>query len=93
MKKIILILITIIFTTNVSAHSTKNITPNMDSKQECRKKKSALNYISKHKLFKLKPKGSHYAGPHVIELVLQVIPQEHLDVDIMSCHGQSPLGQ
>ena len=49
MKKILLILITIFITTNVFAHSTKNITPNMDSKKECRKKKSALNYISKHK--------------------------------------------
>ena len=48
MKKIILILIAICFTTNIYAHSTKGITPNMDSKQECRKKKSALNYISKH---------------------------------------------
>ena len=48
MKKILLILIAIIFTTNVFAHSTKGITPNMDSKKECRTKKSALNYISKH---------------------------------------------
>ena len=52
MKKILLILFAIIITTDAFAHSTKGITPNMDSKQECRKKKSALNYISKHKLRK-----------------------------------------
>ena len=50
MKKILLILLGIFITTNVYAHSTKNITPDMDSKKECRKNKSALNYISKHKL-------------------------------------------
>ena len=48
MKKLLLILFAIFITTNAFAHSTKGITPNMDSKQECRKKKSALNYISKH---------------------------------------------
>ena len=51
MKKIILILITIIFTTNVSAHSTKGVTPNFDYKQNCTKKNSVLNYISKHTLY------------------------------------------
>ena len=56
MKKIILILITIIFTTNVSAHSTKGVTPDFDYKQNCTKKKSVLNYISKHRLYK-KNKG------------------------------------
>ena len=52
MKKIILILITILFATNVFAHSTKGHTPNLDSKRECTKKKSMLNFISKHRLFK-----------------------------------------
>ena len=52
MKKILLILITIFITTNVFAHSTKNITPNMDSKKQCRKTKSALQYISTHPLRK-----------------------------------------
>ena len=52
MKKILLILFAICFTTNIYAHSTKNITPNMDSKKECRKKKSALKYISTHSLRK-----------------------------------------
>jgi hypothetical protein len=48
MKKILLILFAIFITTNALAHSTKGITPNMDSKQECMKKRSALNYISRH---------------------------------------------
>jgi len=52
MKKILLILLAVFITTNVYAHSTKNITPNMDSKKECRKKKSALKYISTHPLRK-----------------------------------------
>ena len=50
MKKLLLILITILITTNVYAHSTKGHTPNLDSKKECTKKKSGLNFISKHKL-------------------------------------------
>jgi len=50
MKKILLVLLAIFITTNVYSHSTKNITPDMDSKQECTKKKSALKYISKHQL-------------------------------------------
>jgi hypothetical protein len=33
MKKILLILLAIFITTNVYAHSTKGITPNMDSKK------------------------------------------------------------
>ena len=37
-------------TTNIYAHSTKGHTPNLDSKKECTKKKSGLNFISKHKL-------------------------------------------
>jgi len=52
MKKIILILITIIFTTNVSGHSTKGVTPDFDYRQNCTKKNSVLNYISKHRLYK-----------------------------------------
>ena len=52
MKKIILILITILLSTNVYAHSTKGHTPNLDYRKECTKKKSVLNFISKHKLFK-----------------------------------------
>ena len=50
MIKIILILVSILFASNVYAHSTKGHTPNLDSKRECTKKKSALNFISKHKL-------------------------------------------
>jgi len=34
MKKIILILVTILFTTNVYAHSTKGHTPNLDYMDE-----------------------------------------------------------
>ena len=56
MKKIILILITTFLATNVYAHSTKGVTPNFDYKQNCSKKNSVLNYISKHKLYK-KNKG------------------------------------
>jgi dienelactone hydrolase len=52
MKKIILILVTILLSTNVYAHSTKGHTPNLDYRKECTKKKSVLNFISKHKLFK-----------------------------------------
>ena len=51
MKKIILILLAIIFTTSAYAHSTKDVA-NYDSKKECRKTKSLLNFISKHKLYK-----------------------------------------
>ena len=51
MKKIILILISILFISNVYAHSTKGVTPNFDYKQNCTKKNSVLNYISKHKLY------------------------------------------
>ena len=47
MKRIILILIAIIFTTNVYAHDTRKI--NFDSKKECKKKKSSLNWVSKNK--------------------------------------------
>ena len=54
MKKIILILISIFFATNVYAHSTKGHTPNLDYKIQCTKKRSVLNFISKHKLFKCK---------------------------------------
>ena len=50
MKKLLLILITLLMTTNVYAHSTKGHTPNLDSKKECTKKKSGLNFISKHRL-------------------------------------------
>ena len=38
MKKIILILISILFISNVYAHSTKGVTPNFDYKQNCTKK-------------------------------------------------------
>ena len=47
MKKIYLILIAIIFVTNVNAHDTRKI--NFDSKKECTKKKSSLNWVSKNK--------------------------------------------
>ena len=47
MKKIYLILIAIIFVTNVNAHDTRKI--NFDSKKECKKKKSSLNWVSKNK--------------------------------------------
>ena len=45
MKKIFLILIAIIFTTNVYAHSTKNI--QFDSRANCKKKTGMLKGISK----------------------------------------------
>ena len=48
MKKIFLILVAIIFTTSVNAHSTKNL--NFDLKKECTKKKSALKWVSKNKI-------------------------------------------
>ena len=47
MKKIILILITIFFTSNVYAHSTKNY--KFDLKANCTKKKSTLKWVSKNK--------------------------------------------
>ena len=50
MKKLILILITIFFTTTVNAHDTKKI--NFDLKKNCSKKRSALNWVSKYKLTK-----------------------------------------
>ena len=50
MKRIIIILIALIFTTNVNAHDTKKI--NYDSQKNCTKKKSALNWVSKYKLTK-----------------------------------------
>ena len=53
MIRALLILITILFTTNIYAHSTKNIAE-MDTKQECKKKKSMLNFISNHKLYRNK---------------------------------------
>ena len=56
MKKIIFILISILFASNVYAHSTKGVTPDFDYKQNCTKKNSVLNYISKHKLYN-KDKG------------------------------------
>ena len=56
MKKIILILLSILFATNVYAHSTKGHTPNLDYSAQCTKKKSVLNFISKHRLYK-KDKG------------------------------------
>ena len=51
MKKILLILFAICFTTNIYAHSTKGVTPDFDYKQNCTKKNSVLNYISKHPLY------------------------------------------
>ena len=45
MRKIFLLILTLIFTTNVYAHSTKNI--NFDSKANCSKKRSKLYGISK----------------------------------------------
>ena len=47
MRKIFLLILTLIFTTNVYAHSTKNI--NFDSKANCSKKRSMLYCISKLK--------------------------------------------
>ena len=47
MKKIFLILVAIIFTTSVNAHSTKNY--KFDLKANCTKKKSTLNWVSKNK--------------------------------------------
>ena len=38
MKKIILLLILILFASNVYAHSTKGVTPDFDYKQYCTKK-------------------------------------------------------
>jgi len=49
MKKIILTLIAVFLTTNVYAHSTK--TPNLDYSAQCTKKKSVLNFISKHRFY------------------------------------------
>jgi hypothetical protein len=51
MKKILLLLISFFFTTNVYAHPTKGITPDFDYKMNCTKKNSVLNYISKHQLY------------------------------------------
>ena len=50
MKKLILILIAIFFTTAAYSHSTKSF--KMDSKKECNKKKSMLNWVSKNKYSK-----------------------------------------
>ena len=50
MKKIFLILISLFLTTNLFAHSTKNI--NFDSKANCSKKRSMLNGIAKLKNYK-----------------------------------------
>ena len=47
MRKIFLLILTLIFTTNVYAHSTKNL--NFDSKANCSKKRSMLYGISKLK--------------------------------------------
>ena len=52
MKKIILILITILFTSNVYEHPTKGVTKDFDYNQNCTKKRSVLNYILKHKLYR-----------------------------------------
>jgi hypothetical protein len=51
-KKIILILLSILFASNVNAHSTKGVTPDFDYNQNCTKKRSVLNYILKHKLYR-----------------------------------------
>ena len=50
MRKIFLLILTLIFTTNVYAHSTKNL--NFDSKANCSKKRSMLNGIAKLKNYK-----------------------------------------
>ena len=50
MKKVFLILISLFLTTNLFAHSTKNI--NFDSKANCSKKRSMLNGIAKLKNYK-----------------------------------------
>jgi hypothetical protein len=52
MKKIILILITILFTSNVYEHPTKGVTKDFDYNQNCTKKRSVLNYIAKHRLYR-----------------------------------------
>ena len=50
MKKLILILIAIFFTTAAYSHSTKSF--KMDSKKECHKRKSMLNWVSKNQYYK-----------------------------------------
>ena len=50
MKKIFLLLVSIFLTTNLLAHSTKNI--NFDSNANCSKKRSMLNGIAKLKNYK-----------------------------------------
>ena len=47
MKNFFLILLSLLFTTKIFAHSTKNI--NFDINAECRKSKSALKWVSKNK--------------------------------------------
>jgi uncharacterized membrane protein len=49
MKKIFIILISIFFTTIAYSHSIKNL--NLDSKKECKKSKSMLNWVSKNKYY------------------------------------------
>jgi len=51
MKKIILILITVLFTSNVFGHDSQSGTK-MDTSKECTKKKSMLNFLSKNKNWK-----------------------------------------
>ena len=47
MKKLILLIIFVLFTTMAYSHSTKNLS--LDSKVECKKSKSMLNWVSKNK--------------------------------------------
>ena len=49
MKKLILIIIAVFFTTAAYSHSTKF---NYDNKKECRKSRSLLNWVSKNKYYK-----------------------------------------
>jgi hypothetical protein len=71
MKKILLILFTICFTTNIYAHSTKGVTPDFDYKQNCTKKNSVLNYISKHPLYS--GDGVTIGGKHIDEYMPQIM--------------------
>ena len=50
MKKLILLIIFVLFTTMAYSHSTKNLS--LDSKVECKKSKSMLNWVSKNKYYK-----------------------------------------
>ena len=50
MKKLILLIIFVLFTTMAYSHSTKKLS--LDTKVECKKSKSMLNWVSKNKYYK-----------------------------------------